>query len=244
MRNKDQGRTARPSSRDKGRSYDTFSRDTGRVDATRYAPERSDGPANGWQQEWRQPRDWRDEQAGRYAKVYGRLGSRDRHAYAGAHSLEDGERLASRSADPGQSSYGGFTNEDPRYQGQQYERRVSSDEYPVPTQGDGMQGHWQYAKSREGYREQRFVPKGYKRSDERLLEDVCERLSHSGLDVSDVSVSVEQGAVSLEGTVSSRRVKHAVEDCVDDCLGVEDIHNRIRVNRPVAADSSNKEQSN
>lgn len=67
------------------------------------------------------------------------------------------------------------------------------------------------------------------RSDERVREDLCERLSHSGLDVSDVSVDVSDGVVALEGTVPDRRTKHAIEDCADDCLGVTDIQNRIRV---------------
>lgn len=238
MRNKDQRWSARTSSQELEDRPDLFSRDTGRVDATRYAPQREDARANAWQNEWRPRRHWRDEQAGRDGKVYGRLSSWDDGPHPGAHALEPGERLRSRSADPGQSSYGGFTNEDSRYQGQQFSRRVTSQEYPVPTQGDGMQGSWLYSDASQGYRGRRIVPKGYKRSDERVLEDVCERLSHSGLDVSDVSVSVDQGKVSLEGSVVSRWMKHAVEDCVDDCLGVDDIENRIRVARPDAADSS------
>lgn len=78
-------------------------------------------------------------------------------------------------------------------------------------------------------RSQRITPKGYVRSDERVREDLCERLSHSGLDVSDVSVEVSDGTVTLEGTVPNRATKHAIEDCADDCLGVNDIQNHIRV---------------
>lgn len=78
---------------------------------------------------------------------------------------------------------------------------------------------------------QRYMPKGYKRSDERLQEDICERLSRSGLDVSEVSVSVSEGRVTLEGSVNERYMKHAIEDCADDCMGVESVENRIRVER-------------
>ncbi len=39
-------------------------------------------------------------------------------AKAGAHEKEQGEAIKSRSADPGQSSYGGFANEDTRRQAQ------------------------------------------------------------------------------------------------------------------------------
>lgn len=81
------------------------------------------------------------------------------------------------------------------------------------------------------YGSRRTMPKGYTRSDERIREDVCERLSHSGLDVGDVSVEVSQANVRLEGTVKDRYVKHAIEDCADDCMGVQDIDNRIRVQK-------------
>lgn len=39
--------------------------------------------------------------------------------HSGAHPTPDGSTVKSRSDDPGQSSYGGFTNEDPRRQEQQ-----------------------------------------------------------------------------------------------------------------------------
>jgi len=37
----------------------------------------------------------------------------------GSHAAKPGEEVKSRSADPGQSSYGGFSNEDPSKQVQQ-----------------------------------------------------------------------------------------------------------------------------
>ncbi|KAG1389103.1 hypothetical protein G6F58_013368 [Rhizopus delemar] len=54
-------------------------------------------------------------------------------------------------------------------------------------------------------------------------------LAHSGLDVSDVSVAVVDGCVTLEGTVRDRRSKHRIEDCTDACAGVQDVDNRIRI---------------
>ena len=75
-------------------------------------------------------------------------------------------------------------------------------------------------------------PKGWQRSDERIKDDVSERLyHHRGVDCSDVSVEVSGGKVTLEGTVPERRMKHAIEDMVDQCPGVKDIENRIRVQR-------------
>lgn len=42
--------------------------------------------------------------------------------HSGAHAAGKGEEVKSRSADPGQSSYGGFKNEDPRHQAQQLDQ--------------------------------------------------------------------------------------------------------------------------
>lgn len=44
---------------------------------------------------------------------------------AGSHEREQGEQITSRSADPGQSSYGGFHNEDPSRQAQDLEGGAS-----------------------------------------------------------------------------------------------------------------------
>lgn len=75
-------------------------------------------------------------------------------------------------------------------------------------------------------------PKGYQRSDERLREDISERLMEARhIDSSDVTVAVSGAKVVLEGTVPERRMKHAIEDLVDTCPGVQDIENGIRVKR-------------
>lgn len=153
--------------------------------------------------------------------------------YPGTRRAQWNEPITSRSADPGQSSYGGFRDEDPRWQRQQFHDGPLAGDYGG-YHGDG--GEWAGlagAGHRAGSR--RILPKGYTRSDERLREDVCERLAHSGLDVSDVSVSVTDGQVELSGTVARRRDKYAIENCADDCLGVADIDNRIRVVAPTTA---------
>jgi osmotically-inducible protein OsmY len=70
------------------------------------------------------------------------------------------------------------------------------------------------------------------RSDERLREDISERLMEAReIDSSDVTVKVSAAKVELEGSVPERRMKHAIEDLVDACPGVQDIENRIRVRR-------------
>jgi len=73
-------------------------------------------------------------------------------------------------------------------------------------------------------------PRGYMRSDERLHDDICERLSDERwIDLGEVDVYVEDGHVRLEGEVPDRFSKFAIEDIADGAWGVKDVDNRIRV---------------
>lgn len=73
-------------------------------------------------------------------------------------------------------------------------------------------------------------PKGYQRSNERLKEDICERLTDApDVDASEIGIQCKDGIVTLEGSVESRHMKHRVEDIVDSCSGVRDVENRLRV---------------
>jgi osmotically-inducible protein OsmY len=75
-------------------------------------------------------------------------------------------------------------------------------------------------------------PKGYRRSDERIHEDVCERLTeHPAVDASDIEVAVNDGDVTLTGRVESRSVKHLTEVMVETVSGVKEVHNQLRVAR-------------
>ena len=75
-------------------------------------------------------------------------------------------------------------------------------------------------------------PQGYQRSDARIEEDVCEHLTHHGmLDATGIQVQVENGEVTLTGTVESRQAKRMAEDILDGISGVRDIHNQLRVQR-------------
>ncbi len=76
-------------------------------------------------------------------------------------------------------------------------------------------------------------PRSYTRSDERVTEDVNEQLMHADdIDASDIEVRVQNGEVTLEGTVPERGMKHRAEDVVERCSGVKDVDNRIRVKKP------------
>lgn len=73
-------------------------------------------------------------------------------------------------------------------------------------------------------------PKGYVRSDDRIREDVCDRLSDDAMvDASDVEVSVAKSEVTLSGTVNSREERRRAEDCVERVSGVTHVQNNLRV---------------
>ena len=78
-------------------------------------------------------------------------------------------------------------------------------------------------------------PKGYKRSDDRLREEVCETLAqHPEIDASEVEVSVEESTVLLTGSVPERRMKYLDEAAIEKVWGIEDIVNQIKVSRSPA----------
>ncbi|WP_221392613.1 BON domain-containing protein [Dyadobacter sp. NIV53] len=75
-------------------------------------------------------------------------------------------------------------------------------------------------------------PKGYRRSDDRIKDDINDRLSDdSWIDASEIEVKVENGEVTLTGTVDDRTAKRRAEDIADGISGVSNVENRIRVKR-------------
>jgi osmotically-inducible protein OsmY len=75
-------------------------------------------------------------------------------------------------------------------------------------------------------------PKGYRRSDERIREDVSDRLTDDAwLDASNIEVKAENGMVTLSGNVGSRDDKRRAEDIVMSISGVKDVINQIHVDQ-------------
>ena len=109
--------------------------------------------------------------------------------------------------------------------------------YGQQSGGGGFEG--EHGRGYESGRQMGHVgrgPKGYRRSDDRIREDVSEELTrHPGVDATDIEVRVENGEVTLTGTVESRQAKRMAEDCVEQCSGVREVHNQLRVNRQGSA---------
>jgi hypothetical protein len=96
---------------------------------------------------------------------------------------------------------------------------------PMPDAGDDRGGA-----PRVSYRGR--GPKGYQRSDDRIREDVCERLELDHyIDASDVEVQVSGATVTLTGNVDSRGAKRRAEDIAESVGGVRDVQNNLRVGR-------------
>lgn len=114
----------------------------------------------------------------------------------------------SRMGDPFSTPYGNYT----RFTTRDYSRRRASG----PHAGRG--------------------PRGYQRSDERIREDVNERLTdHPDIDASEIEVRVDNGEVTLIGAVEDRRTKRLAEDVAESVSGVRDVHNQLRIGQAASA---------
>jgi osmotically-inducible protein OsmY len=232
---------------------------------------------HGWQAGEQQRGDWRGRDSG---------GWRDRHPLSQEPSGHEpfshsafGESEQPRYFGTGAQGHGGG----PSFTGGTYGTADWRSDAPYFDEVGFNRGHYEDPLPREQgsrYRQSSFGqsglgqsrqqrryplgPKGYTRSDERLREDISERLMQSyDIDSSEVTVQVQGGKVLLEGTVPSRYMKHAIEDIADNAPGVQDVDNRVRVtgsgsrwgasqdagslagntNNPVAGGSSNQSLS-
>lgn len=73
-------------------------------------------------------------------------------------------------------------------------------------------------------------PQNYQRSDERVHEEVCERLTrHGRIDASDIEINVKDGEVIMTGAVTDREMKRLAEYTIESIPGVKNVRNEIHV---------------
>lgn len=73
-------------------------------------------------------------------------------------------------------------------------------------------------------------PKGYRRSDERIREDVCDQLTDDPwLDASNIEVEVRETEVMLKGAVGNREDKRRAEFLCEAVSGVKNVQNQLRI---------------
>ncbi len=75
-------------------------------------------------------------------------------------------------------------------------------------------------------------PRGYRRSDQRIQEDINDRLTWDGqIDATEVQADVKDGVVTLSGTVNSRQDKRWAEYIAENVSGVTDVQNNLKINK-------------
>jgi osmotically-inducible protein OsmY len=73
-------------------------------------------------------------------------------------------------------------------------------------------------------------PRGYKRSDDRIREEVCDCLTDDDrLDATNIEVTVKDGEVTLSGYTTSRADKRWAESLAERISGVKEVQNGIRL---------------
>jgi osmotically-inducible protein OsmY len=84
---------------------------------------------------------------------------------------------------------------------------------------------------REGRRS--LPPRGYRRPDDRIRDDIYDRLcGQTGADASDVVVSVRAGEVTVTGTVPDSEDERRILRVVERAVGVRGVVNQLRVLAP------------
>jgi osmotically-inducible protein OsmY len=187
----------------------------------------------------------------------GRRGEWREGRYAESRPDFDGERDG---AGRGSWSYGGGSSNAPswdypnqsggRYQGGERYQRGGSMGYGGPS-GDSSQfgggGTATYGDRSMGQSRGRHTgkgPKGYRRSDESVIDEVSRRLEQdSEVDASEIEVTCSEGIVTLTGTVEDRNAKRCAEDCAAEAYGVKDVKNELRIESRSGRDEQDSNSS-
>jgi len=165
-------------------------------------------------------RDWRDDSnrggySGSYG--YGRSGA-GRQGWSGSDRNEGWSGSSGRSS----SSSGGYGSDNERGWLEKAGDEVAS------WFGDEEAERRRSMDARDEHRGR--GPKGYRRSDDRIRDDVNDRLTDDPqVDASEIEVSVSDSEVTLSGTVDSRYAKRRAEDIADSISGVTHVQNNLRV---------------
>lgn len=184
--------------------------------------------------------DYSEREYGRYGRTYGDEGRyRDRSSsYSPRYHYPTGFRSGERYSERGRGDYEttpyGRGERDYQYERADYASgeprgwwdRVS-DEVASWFGDEEAERRRRMDQQREQFRGR--GPKGYRRSDERIKEDVNDRLSEGYLDASDIEVAVMNAEVTLTGTVDGRIDKRKAEAIADSVTGVTNVENRLRV---------------
>jgi len=170
---------------------------------------------------------WQDSYSG---PGYRRFGDRRGYEYGGSSSNPFlGDHPLTRAGSAFDSGYFGHQSGMPKTPWLGEEQIPAYDEplYRGVNPAEGEPGSWQERRAGE-FRGR--GPRGYRRSDERIRDDVCQRLTDDPhVDATDVDVTVKDREVQLSGTVQTRSEKRRAEDIIEHVAGVRDVINGLRV---------------
>jgi len=144
----------------------------------------------------------------RHERERGHWTDRDRDGRTGLAEFADNDRA---------SYYSGYSRPAPR-----------DDHWTRERSFDDASRHTPYGWQSTNYAGR--GPRGYQRTDERIREDVCDRLTDDPrIDASDIEVHMKGGELTLSGSVRTREEKRLTEDLVERVTGVREVNNHLRV---------------
>jgi len=187
---------------------------------------RESGREGYWGRGWENERD-DDARESRYGS-YGRSGAERGYSEG---MRESSQRYNYPTGSRSNESYGGRSSE---YDRDRYDRGEDRGWWDRASDAVASWFGDEDAERRRGMDQQREHrgrgPKNYRRSDERIKEDVNDRLSDDYyVDASEVEVIVSSSEVTLTGMVNSREDKRRAEDIAESVSGVTNVENRLRV---------------
>lgn len=216
----------------------------------RFGPGYDQGGQGSWRDEledWQQPRDFgrdtnrgsrgtaidREQSAGRFDRPYREESDRQQGLRPGRFGRNDSsDRFGESSVDPRRSEHDAYSYREGSQVGQHWRDHASRSSFGDPNGSYGGGHREVHGEDRQSGQFRGKGPKGYRRSDERIREDLCDRLtSDPRIDGENITVNVSEGVVTLEGTVPSRQMKRAAEDLAEEIMGVGDVTNTLRVGR-------------
>jgi hypothetical protein len=164
-----------------------------------------------------------------------------RAGYRGRHGLRPGPRdmddHADAAVDRASYCYAGETRGTPRHSdfepdSEPAPRPRAGPMHDIEAEAERVRDRRRTVERERGHRGR--GPRGYRRSDERILEDICDRLTEDPLiDATDIEVTVKNSEATLDGTVTDRLSRRRAEDIADCVSGVVVVVNNLRIERRV-----------
>ena len=86
-------------------------------------------------------------------------------------------------------------------------------------------------------------PSGYQRPDDLIHQEIHDRLTlHGWIDARRMTVQVQDGIVTLTGSVNSKEEKRIAEEVIETVSGVRDLRNELRIEKPDHERSAQRSQ--